>query len=276
MDSVSLGIEKMDRLQKAIDTLHEVDREAGMKCRESRIHPVSRLFVSILYILVIVSFSKYDFMGLVSMSLYVLALSIVEELSLIKGLYRMRYVVGIVCLLGIVNPFFDRTVMFHIGGLAITGGVISMITLLVKGILTIYGAYFLAMMIGMNGIREALRALRVPKGAVTVVMLTYRYIIVLLKEVQRMNLAYHMRAPKQRGIHMRAWGSFVGLLLLRSMDRSQTVYDSMMLRGYRGEFVGQAGGSYRFGQSLLYVVFWMVIFISLRIFPVFELVGNLL
>ena len=48
--------------------------------------------------------------------------------------------------------------------------------------------------------------------------------------------AYQLRAPGQKGIHVSAWGSFLGQLLLRSMDRASTLYDSMCLRGFYGEF----------------------------------------
>ena len=49
--------------------------------------------------------------------------------------------------------------------------------------------------------------------------------------------AYSLRAPNQKGIHISAWGSFLGQLLLRSMDRAQELYYSMLLRGFRGEFL---------------------------------------
>ena len=42
--------------------------------------------------------------------------------------------------------------------------------------------------------------------------------------------AYALRAPGEKGIHFRAWGSLLGQLLLRSVDRAQLVYESMLLR----------------------------------------------
>ena len=51
-----------------------------------------------------------------------------------------------------------------------------------------------------------------------------------------MTEAYSLRAPGQKGIHVSAWGSFLGQLLLRSMDRAEALYHSMLLRGFRGEY----------------------------------------
>ncbi len=51
-----------------------------------------------------------------------------------------------------------------------------------------------------------------------------------------MSDAYALRAPGQKGIQFRAWGSFLGQLLLRSMDRAEELYASMLLRGYHEHF----------------------------------------
>ena len=82
----------------------------------------------------------------------------------------------------------------------------------------------------------ALRRLHVPDILVTLLLLTYRYIGVMLEEVVIMSEAYSLRAPGQKGIHISAWGSFLGQLLLRSMDRAEALYHSMLLRGFRGEY----------------------------------------
>ena len=58
----------------------------------------------------------------------------------------------------------------------------------------------------------------------------------MLEEVGIMTNAYHLRAPGQRGIRVDAWGSFLGQLILRSMDRSQMIYQAMCLRGFTGKY----------------------------------------
>ena len=58
----------------------------------------------------------------------------------------------------------------------------------------------------------------------------------MTEELSVMTDAYHLRAPGQKGIHVSAWGSFLGQLLLRTMDRAQELYSSMLLRGYHQHF----------------------------------------
>lgn len=268
----------MSKLQQAIDNLHEADREAGKRSGTSRIHPVSRLLVCVAYIGIVVSFHKYDTAGLLGMSLFIIITGILEDLSFVKGFQRIKYILIFVVLLGAVNPFLDRQVIIQAGNITVTGGMLSMITLFIKGILTVYAAYYMFMCTGIEQLCRALRCLKVPKGGVTVVLLIYRYIIVLLKEIQRMSLAYQLRAPGQKGIHIKAWGSFAGLLLLRSMERAQNVYDSMLLRGYDGEFRYEILGREKSEKSLsvAYATGWIGIFILFRFVPVFQMIGNIL
>lgn len=268
----------MSKLQQAIDNLHEADREAGKRSAASRIHPVSRLLVCIAYIGIVVSFPKYDIAGLLGMSLFIIVTGILEDLSFVKGFQRLKYILLFVVLLGAANSFWDRRVMMQVGGIGVTGGMLSMAALLIKGILTVYASYYMFMCTGIERLCRALRCLKVPRGGVTVILLIYRYIIVLLKEIQRMSLAYQLRAPGQKGIHIKAWGSFAGLLLIRSMERAQDVYDSMLLRGYDGEFRYEISGEEKTqkGPGIVYGAGWIGFFLFLRIFPVFRYIGNAL
>ena len=106
-------------------------------------------------------------------------------------------------------------------------------------------------------------------------MLTYRYVTVLLEEVNRITQAYSLRAPNQNGIHFKVWGSLTGQVLLRSMDRANAVYESMLLRGYQGNFSYMGRDIRMKSQDVIYLLLWLAVFIIFRRFPVFLVVGNL-
>jgi len=229
------------------------------------------------FLVTVVSFDRYDLWGLLGMAPYLVITAIWEEISLGKGFARMKYLFFTVLMLGLANLFFDRRILFYVGHISVRGGLLSMATLFFKAVFTMYAAYFLMLTVGIDRLCVTLRGLGLPKGAITVLLLTYRYLIVLLKEAQRMLQAYALRSPRQKGIHIKAWGSFAGLLLLRSMDRAQTVYESMLLRGYDSESAltcGGAKGQGRLGVSVLYVAGWVSIFLFCRGVPVFWIVGE--
>jgi cobalt/nickel transport system permease protein len=109
--------------------------------------------------------------------------------------------------------------------------------------------------------------LKVPKIFVLQLLLTYRYISVLIEELSRMMRAYTLRAPEQKGIHRSVWGSFAGQLILRTYDRAQRVYTAMSLRGFLGEY--HTGKIPKLGvMDFTYLAGWISFFVIARIFNI--------
>lgn len=89
---------------------------------------------------------------------------------------------------------------------------------------------------------SAMRSLGVPRMLVAIVGLTWRYIFVISDEAVRLMRA---RAARSGESDARAGGSvewrarvaggMMGNLLLRSLDRSDRIYNAMLSRGYDGE-----------------------------------------
>lgn len=265
----------MSKISRAYHEIQSLGRMAEEDKWINRVHPLAKLVVTMAYIGTVVSYDKYNLNGLPAMAVYPVILFIMGDISVREGLYRMRVILPFVCMVGMFNPFLDREAVMSAGGFVITGGMLSMLTLIIKGILTVFASYLLIVTTTIEKICHALRMLRLPKIFVTQILLTYRYITVLLAEAERMTQAYSLRAPGQKGVHIRVWGSLLGQLLLRSMDRAQELYDSMCLRGYQGEFY--FGRRMRFlGTDFAYLLLWAAVFYALRFLPVLEWIGGLL
>ena len=56
---------------------------------------------------------------------------------------------------------------------------------------------------------------QMPEEIVTMIMLMHRYLMLLIKEVERMQQAYKLRAPKQKGLQFLTWGSFNTSLFIK-------------------------------------------------------------
>lgn len=264
----------MSKINQAIHEIQTLDQMANKNQWMNRIHPLVKLFLTILYILVVVSFPKYALSGVLSMAVYPIVMFMLGDISWKEVLYRLRVVLPLVCVVGVFNPFFDREAVAYVGTIGISGGVISMLSLMAKGVLTVLASYMLIATTSIEKICYAMRAVHIPKMFVTQILLIYRYITVLLAEAKRITQAYSLRAPGQKGIHIKVWGSLVGQLLLRSMDRADDIYESMCLRGYTGEFYYGASVGWKMQDTLVFVN-WIAVFVMFRIFPVFQLIGGL-
>ncbi|WP_445474438.1 cobalt ECF transporter T component CbiQ [Methanococcoides methylutens] len=83
---------------------------------------------------------------------------------------------------------------------------------------------------------KALYMLKVPGTLIQMLMFTYRYIFVIIDEFQRM-----WKAMESKGFKLKAnryglsvLGNMIGMLIIKSYDRAQRVYHSMISKGYTG------------------------------------------
>lgn len=263
----------MSKIDNAIIKLYKISEEASKDTWMNNIYPLFKLILTCFYIVMVASVSKYDMDILISMGLYLVFLFVAGEISIKNCFVRIRLVLPVVCVMGIFNIFFDRTAQFYFGNLAVTGGMISFLSLLVKGVFMLLAVYLLVITTTIEKICISLTHLHCPKIIVTLFLLIYRYIGLLMEETSRMLQAYKLRAPKQKGIKINAWGSFVGMLLLRTFDRAEQVNESMSLRGFCGEFMNWEKFHASWKDWLYFLIFLGMI-ILFRYFHIFHLVGS--
>ncbi len=85
---------------------------------------------------------------------------------------------------------------------------------------------------------HALEHLFVPRKLTLLYCLTVRYLATLKQEYDRLRTAMHVRSFRPRtDMHtLQTYGHLVGMLLVRSLDRSERVLAAMKCRGFRGTF----------------------------------------
>jgi cobalt/nickel transport system permease protein len=112
---------------------------------------------------------------------------------------------------------------------------------------------------------KALEKLKVPQVLIQMILFTYRYIFVFLMEIRRMNNAMKARNfERKTNLHtLKTTGNFVGVLLVRSFERTERIYQAMLSRGYDG--VLRTFFEYRI-VALDYVKGSLVVLISIMLF----------
>jgi len=70
------------------------------------------------------------------------------------------------------------------------------------------------------------------------------------------------------------WGPFAGQLILRTFERAQRVYKSMILKGFAGEY--NTGDAVKVSfRDYSYLAGWGLLFIAARIYNIPMLIGSL-
>ncbi|ABN53023.1 MAG TPA: cobalt ECF transporter T component CbiQ [Hungateiclostridium thermocellum] len=262
----------MSNIGNSLYNIDHLDDLAKNNTFIHKLHPLVKLVTTLAFLVVVASFGKYEIARLFPLFFYPVIVISLAELPPAPILKRILVVEPFVVGIGILNPLFEKQT-FVLGGFTFSAGWITLMSIFVKSILALAAVFLLVATTGMNRLAAALRMLKIPKLFVLQLMLTYRYISVLLEEAERMLRAYMLRSPLQNGIHIKDWGAFAGQLVLRTFDRAQRVYQAMCVRGFTGEY--NTGERIKFKASdIVYLVGWLLFFAMARMYDIPVLIGT--
>lgn len=109
--------------------------------------------------------------------------------------------------------------------------------LVLKALGAVSCMYFLSLNTPMSDLFQVLSNTRLSPIIVTLMELIYRYIFVLLDELERMNTAKDSRLGNCNfKTALRSTGELVSMLFLRAYQRSDRIYAALESRGYNGKF----------------------------------------
>ena len=264
----------MANIAKSSQNLRWMDDQSDKDTLIHSFNPVIKLIVSLIYIFVIISFDNYSPARLIPFIFYIFIVSSLAEVSVFHLLKLSAVSLPLIIGIGILNPFFNREIAYYIGSVPISFGMLSFFTLFFKSILTVLSGLLLVATTGINDLGVAFRKVGLPKIFTVQIMLTYRYITVLMEEVNRTLTAYSLRANKKK-INYKSFGSLAGNILLRTIDRSQKIYEAMCLRGFEGEYRTANNISVQ-SKDFLYLFIWGSFFVLMRYYNITELIGSLI
>lgn len=128
---------------------------------------------------------------------------------------------------------------------ATDAGLVRFASIVVRSWLSVQMAIVLTATTRFPDLLHALRHLRLPPLIVAIVSFMYRYLFVLIEEATRLLRAREARSARPAAgggggslpWRARVAGNMAGQLFLRSYERSDRVYQAMLARGFRGEFL---------------------------------------
>jgi cobalt/nickel transport system permease protein len=203
-----------------------------------------KIVTILVYSFMIVSLGRLGpALAAVAVSLIIL---VIAKASLAKVLMRLLAIAGFIGMFFVVMPLTapvrpgDTVVVF--GGLewlgfnlrglelaATIGAKAVAITLLMEPLLATA-----PLPVTLHGLSR----LGAPELVGQMVLLSYRYLHVFRNEARRMSSGMQVRGFRKRTdlTTLRAVANFLGMLFVRSFERTERVFDAMRARGYRGRF----------------------------------------
>jgi len=223
----------IDRNGKMFDS-NLITRNSVMHSLDPRV----KIVVVVAFSIVIAVCSKWSALILgLSISLLFVLLS---WLPLKTILIRLMVVNGLVLFLWMFLPFsFDGEPIFTIGPLTATKEGVSYAALLtLRSNVILLACVCLASTTSILTIGSAMRQLGIPGKAVQLFFFTYRYLHVIYLEYQHLANALKIRGFQPRtSMHTyRTYAYLIGMLLVRSYERSERIRNAMLCRGFSGRF----------------------------------------
>lgn len=77
----------MSKMNQAVCGIRKLDELAAKDRWVNKLHPLVKLFLTVVYITLVVSFPKYDLAGLAGMAVYPIVVFIIGEIS-----FREQYI----------------------------------------------------------------------------------------------------------------------------------------------------------------------------------------
>jgi cobalt/nickel transport system permease protein len=234
--------------------IHVLDQYQEVDSPIHRLDPRIKLISALAFILACALTPDGGWLAFAAMGVLWLALVLLSGvpplLLLRRGLVALPFALAAMTVLFTLSgqPVVVIPIPFLAGGrwqLTITdAGLVRFLTIMLKSWLSVLMALLLSATTTFPDILRAMRDIGVPKVLVAVISFMYRYIFVLGDEVLRLMRAREARMASgpngQRSGGSVVWraqvvGRMAGSLFIRSLDRSDRVYNAMVSRGYAGE-----------------------------------------
>lgn len=256
------GLDALDRLSQGTSPIHKLD-------------PRAKLLVTLAFVVAVMSLHKYAVGE--TLPFFVFPFLMLARSGIPAGFIarRLAAVAPFAVMVGVFNPLLDTGVVMHIGGVGVSGGWLSFVSILLRFALTIGALLLLAVTTGVPALGCAAGRLGVPRVFVAQVLGLYRYLFLALEETQRTLLAWRLRTPRGRHPSWRVFAQILGQLLLRAVARARRVHEAMLCRGFDGEL--RMIGAMKFtGRDWVFMGAWCVVFAVLRFGSPAQTIGALL
>jgi len=203
--------------------------------------PRVKLIFTILFILVVIVTPPERWWAFLSCFLILLIMVGLSRVPVIYIMKRSLLVLPFIIVVAISVPFFrggEIIGSYSLGvfSVSVTNTGLRIFTgVLTKAWLSAVSLIVLTATTPINSLFKALNQMRFPKILIMILSFMYRYIFVLYDELLRMKQA---RDSRYLGIgiwqNIKTAGSMIGILFVRSYERGERIYASMLSRGYDG------------------------------------------
>ena len=213
---------QMDELGRLDTPLHRLD-------------PRVKTVTTVLFVITVMSFPRYRISDLMPLFVYPFALMGAGNIPAGAIFKKVAWASPFALFVGLFNPVLDRQTALVLGSWELSAGWISFLSILIRFVLTVSAALILIACTGIHRLCAGLERMGVPRLFAVQILFLYRYLFLIGDEALRMIRSVRIRSGGSARLGLRTYGTLIGHLLIRSMDRAQRVHCAMVSRGFDGQ-----------------------------------------
>ena len=215
----------MGDISKAISNIRKIDELGDKYTMIHKIDSSIKIIVTIIYVIKVLSIKQFIISDIISIVLYPLILFKFGKVPVKFILKKVLFIVPLILGLSVINLIIDFSY----------SEIYFSVLLIFKCIFTLIGALLLMVTTGINNLAFGLKKLKIPNILIMQILMLHRYIILMMEECYRVKSAYELRTLGEKSMTMKDYGRIIGQMLLKTIDRSEKVYEAMKLRGFDGD-----------------------------------------
>lgn len=214
----------------------EIDRYASLRSPIHQFDPRAKIvtFTALIFSFVFVNGLSLAMLGL-AIALLILVIS---RIPLGFALQRIKWVFLFLFPLLIIMPLtVEGEQLFDLHGIPVTyEGTVYASLVIIRAMAAVTLALTMLGTTRFDVTIKSLYMLKIPGSLIQMLMFTYRYIFVIIDEFGRMHRALRSKGfePMTNKHGLSIVGNMIGMLIIKSYDRSERVYQSMISKGYTG------------------------------------------
>lgn len=225
-----------------------IDKYSDLDSFVHRLDPRTKILVTLAFILTVMITPPLPCHTFALHLALIIAVTLLAKLPILYMLKRSSVVLPFVLMMAAFIPFYKQgevagSYNLWLWRVTVTcEGLTVLWNTLAKAWLSTLSLILLSATTPFPRLLKGLERLGVPRVMVMILSFLYRYIFVLVDEATRMQRARESRSVAASHLFSRRWfwqikavGSIIGNLFIRSYERGERVYRAMLARGFDGE-----------------------------------------
>lgn len=214
-----------------------LDEYSGLRSPIHQLDPRAKLVGLVVLIVVCVTTPPDLYAAFAAYLGLELVLVLMSRLPWKHVLKRMLIVLPFILVVAVFLPFFSKGGgSYNLGPLTVSShGLMVLWNVTIKSTVSVLAIILLSSTTPFPELLKGMERLRIPHLMTTLLSFMYRYIFVLMDELQRMRRARDSRGWSGKWLwQVKVIGHMIAALFLRSYERGERVYAAMLARGYDG------------------------------------------